>query len=236
MLSKLPIYYIQRFVILVMSVAVVLGGFFTFGDAELFDRIFLGLLIALIIYFRDDKNLASIFAIIAIGRVFEELIWLVLSDLNIVKALIYGICMWTFYLIRYDILAKLAMAVTGVVICAEIYWFYTKYENAPSVIWYVLTALQDLLIRHFVFLRPVIFKKWISPISSLPLDLQIYQIAGVFVVVQLIIISEYLARHLLGLDSLIVYTYYPYVAHILGVSMLWVTLNYSLKRTSLFNA
>ena len=88
MLHKIPAFYIQRFVILLMSGLVITAGFFTFGNAEIFDRIFLAVLIALIIYFHDDKNLASVFAIIVIGRVFEELIWLTLSDTTLVKIIV----------------------------------------------------------------------------------------------------------------------------------------------------
>jgi hypothetical protein len=236
MLPKIPVFYIQRFITLLMSGLVVVAGVFTFGNADIFDRIFITVLILLIVYFYEDKNLASIFAIILFGRLFEEVFWLVLTDQVMFKILVYGICLWLFYILRYDLLAKFALVIVSTTIVAEFYWYYISYEDIPNLTWYILLILQDLAIRHFVFLRPVIFKKWISPIISLPLDLQIYKIAGIFLILQFSMVTEYFIRHILGVNLLVVYYSYEYIAHILSVLMLWTTLNYSLKKTSLFNA
>ncbi len=236
MLSKLPIYYIQRFVILLMSASVVAAGVFTFGNAELFDRIFLGVLIALIVYFHDDKNLASVFAVIALGRIFEEVLWLIPSIEYVSKILIYSVSFIAFYMLRYDTLGKAAIFVLICICGAELYWYLTAYSKHPNVSWFVLLILQDVVIRHLLFMRPVVFKKWAPYMSSLPLDLQLYNVYAIFFVVNCAMIFEYFLRHLFLVNSLIIFDLSPYINQFIASVMLWFILNYSIKRTSLFNA
>jgi hypothetical protein len=237
MLSKFPAYYIQRFVILLMSGLVIVAGIMTFGNnSEVFDRIFLVSLFGLIIYFYSDKNIVSIFVIIAVGRLYEEIIFILPTQEYLFAFAIYLFSFWVFYKFRYDHLSKFCMILLVSICVAEIYWWKANYESRPDLAWYVVLLLQDIVIRHFIFMRPAIFKSWSKNMVSLPLDLQLYNLLGFFAILVNILVFEYFLRHIFNVPSLAIYKVYPYFVHAGACFMLWLILNYALKRTSLFNA
>lgn len=236
MLSRFPIFYIQRLVILLMSGLVIVAGVLTFGNAEIFAHIFLLTLVGLTIHFFNDKNLASIFIIIAAGRVYEEIVWVIMLETYAFKIIVYTLASFVLCLLRYDIMAKLALICLMCICGAEIYWYSSGYSNTPNVAWYVILIVQDVVIRHFLFMRPVALRRFSTKMISLPLDLQLYNVSGLFVIAYILLVFEYFLRHIFNIPSLLVFAAHPYVAHTLGCAMLWFILNYAIKRSSLFRA
>jgi hypothetical protein len=236
MLSKFPSFYIQRFAILLMSGLVITAGVFTLGNAEVFDRIFIGVISILIVYFRNNKNIACIFLILLLGRVFEEIIWITYSSESLYKIITYAVSLVVLFMLKYDVLAKLMLVCLACICMSEVYWYVTEYDNTPDLPWYTLIIMQDIVIRHLLFMRPAIFSQCSTKMVSLPLDFQLYNLSGVFVILYMVVIYEYFVRHIFQIDLLVVFKLFPYLAQITSCAILWTILNFSLKRTSLFRA
>jgi hypothetical protein len=236
MISKFPTFYIQRFVVLLMSGLVITAGVFTFGNANLFDRISLLAALSIMAYFYSDKNLVTILLIVTTGRFFDEIMWLIHFDTYWYKIIIYTAALWIFYIFRYDSLAKIGLVGLFLVCVAEIHWFISDYETPPHITWPVILMIEEITVRHFLFMRPVIFKKVSSDLKSLPLDWRLYKVSALFLLLLIASILEYLVRHVLFINSLFIYNAYPYIAHALACFILWIVLNDVLKRASLFKA
>jgi len=96
-----------------------------------------------------------------------------------------------------------------------------------------------MITRHLIFLRVPIFRKFLSfnlvqknitiPLKQIPLDLRLYSISMLSCVVIAAIIGEYLLRHFLHVNSLVVYEYYPYIMQAFTIATLLFIANYIVK-------
>lgn len=63
------------------------AGIFTFGNALIFDRLFLGIIVFTAILCRRDVNVLSVTAIIFLQHLIEQLAWLYLPSTYLMKEL-----------------------------------------------------------------------------------------------------------------------------------------------------
>jgi len=76
-------------------------GILTFGNALIFDRLFIAILIFTALVCTSNINVVGSIAILALERLLEELFWFLLHDLwnNIwyLKIIVYCLLCWTIY-------------------------------------------------------------------------------------------------------------------------------------------
>ena len=92
----------------------------------------------------------------------------------------------------------------------------------------------------------LIFKKFqtlsfIKNIVRLPLkhtsvDIQLYSLAMVNILVVVIMIVEYLLRHLTSLEPLFIYNFYSETVHVLSATTLFLIVNFIIKSNYKFAA
>lgn len=202
-------------------------GIITFGNPDIFDRLFLGVLALSFIICYNNINLLGILAIIAVARMAEELAWLLIGfeDIPWVKLGIYllaGYCTWFF---RYEGKVMIAVGLTVALSAgAELYWYITDYET-PLISWHILLIFQDLWIRYFLLQRYAITEKFYpDKVDITYLEFPVRRIYLWFIFHNIIMLAEYLSRHILGASSLIVYDSFSYVAHGFGAYFIYLIL------------
>lgn len=225
--------YLSKTIVTITGIVACVLGIATFGNALVFDRLFLSLcfVVAALSFFKD-KNTFTIFCIIIIGILIEEFLWYFRQDHVSFKMLLYGISLVVFYRLRYDTFSKIAGVVLVVVIISEVYWWQTQYP-APRMEWGIVMLTMPVIIRHFIFFRPVyagkLFPKW-KEIEWINTDFQIYQIAVARIILEIAKTSEYLVRHVLEMkDVLLIYYSHPYLVHAINCYLLWIIFNESIR-------
>lgn len=212
-----------------------LGGFFvafgiiTFGDSNVFDRLFVVILIFTAIVCRHDINVVCIAIIILLQLSMEELLWLYFLDNNIFKILLYIVGFGVAYLFRYDRVAKLVIPTLLFVSVIETYWWFIEFD-APKIFWHVCIMISNLIVRFCIFSRVGILEHYFSTkAQSINLDWVIYKLSALFIIVQSIMLAEYMVRHLLGFNILVFYHSYPYLMRCISVFAIWAIFHESNK-------
>jgi hypothetical protein len=221
--DNLPNHYIQQFVLFTLAALVTGIAIVYVNNIDFLDRLFQATLMILIVYFYNNKNLVSIFSIILIGRLAEEVLWVADEHDYLFKILVYPFSAWLCYYLRYDKLAYFSLCLLFCTLCAEIYWRTIGYAPLPKLEFLTLGICHDLAVRHFLLKRPLLFNSWWNELKRIPTDKQIYNF-------------EYFLRHPVKLDILIVYNAFSYTIHLLNAAMLWISLNYAVRKTSIFKA
>jgi len=209
----------------------VAAGIFTFGNAFIFDRLYLAILIFTAFICRKNINVVGIIVILLFERIFEETLWFFLHDIwnNIwfLKAGVYLTLGALTVKLWHDPMSKIALSCLVFSLFAEFYWHLTDYEKVPSIYWHNIIIGQSLVVRYLLFSRIGLTYKLLSKHSkSINLDWFIYQITSLYIVVEAFNIFEYLLRHIAKLLQVqFVYTIYPYVMQSLATFTLWIVFN-----------
>jgi hypothetical protein len=209
----------------------VAAGIFTFGNALLFDRLFLGVIVFTAILCRKEINIVAALAIILLQHLFEEIAWLYLPNYDIANIPIYLAALWFSYYFWYDWVSKILLINSILAICAEVYWHLTGY-SAPSIAWYLGLMIVCLVVRHFVFIRVGFVDLYFSDKGkSINLDWILYKINAFVVLTQTIVLYEYFARHILGYsNALLAYNYSAYLIHGLSTLIIWAAFSESYRQ------
>lgn len=229
----------------ILAVVFLTIALLSFGYAEYFDRLFIIFLLGLILFNLTNANIVSIAFIFLFERSLEELVFF-FSTYLYVKPLIYLLSLWLIRALWYDKLIKYVILPTIVtcIIC-ELYWYTTLY-SAPRIHSYIAMLMLNMITRHLIFLRVPIFKKFENlsfikqmlsqSLKQVSVDLQLYSLARINILVIIIMIAEYLIRHLTGINSILMYEYYPYIVQSLTVAILFLLTNFLIKSTYKINA
>jgi hypothetical protein len=206
-------------------------GIATFGNALAFDRIYVSLLIFTGVICRKDINVVSVIIILVLQLMWEGLAWNILVDENLVKVIFYLAALYAVFYFRYDWLAKMVATIVIIATVSEVYWYLNDY-SAPEIYWYIWIMISNLFIRHLVFCRVSFVDRYYPRKGeSVNLDWVIYKFNAALTILQAAMVFEYLSRHLLGFDEvLIVYYSYSYIIHIIGTITLWAIFTESSKR------
>jgi hypothetical protein len=156
------------------KIVFIMAGFLTFGDALLFEKIYIALLVFMAVIFIRDINIVSIIVISAIANLSSELLYFIVFDFEYQitpKLMVYVAICITLFKLKTEEFRIIISVVIGLCIAAEMYWIYTGYD-APSIYWYVLLININLAVRFFLFSRVFITSKY----SSLLIMFQGYKI------------------------------------------------------------
>lgn len=203
---------------------------FNFGNALVFDRVVLILLLlATIISFAINKDTFSILVIACWVHGIEELHWYitedVLTDVSSVwlKIYCYGLCFFACYLQRYEKITWLVIAVVLVATGFELWWLINDLPG-KQIYWYVLVLALATFARCALFWRPHFLhsrfphiKDWTY--SRLDADCDLF--LKLIVVVEVAMLSEYLLRYATS-NNQIIYFYdsYSYFTHSVNLYLL----------------
>lgn len=213
-----------------------------FGDALVFDRIFLALLVvATFISFPINKDTFSILAIVCLFFALEELHWLIITEDLLfpvgtqsvwLKLYCYGLCLTACYLQRFEKISIAIAVVTFIGLGFEIYWLYFDL-SAIEMYWFVLTSALALLARHALFYRPHILHSKFPDnpdwtFSQLDYDFDVF--LKLLLILEAVMIIEYLVRYATdNSDITFVYNGYSYIAQGITLYLLLSTF-FEIKR------
>jgi hypothetical protein len=219
-------YYSRHIATFLLACFALIYGVATFGNPLLFDRIYIIIIIGTAYILRKNPDVLGIMIILAVSHLMQDLVhyWNLEDNTNIVKILIYCCVLGTIYHLWYDSLNKLALAIVTLAISAEIYWFATGY-NPPNIYWYVFLVNQNLFIRHVLLNRTAYYRQYLL-VKGTPtvLDYSIEKVCLWFVVIDSIMILEYLIRHVLNLQLLVMYNAFEYFVQAIGVYVIWLVI------------
>ena len=231
-------HYINDGVTNVLAVTFFTLALLSFGYAEYFDRLFIAFLFGLFVLNKNNANIISIVVIFLFERLFEEVIFWG-STYPIVKPLIYLLSLSLLRILWYDANVKrFVFPVILICLSCEFFWYATSY-NAPRIHSYLAMLMLNMATRHLIFLRVPLFKRYQSmplinkhiaiPLKQISLDWQLYSLAMVNGAVVIVLIGEYLIRHLTHFSPLLVYEFYPYVMQLLAVATLFFITRFIVK-------
>ena len=189
-------------------------GFYTFGNALLFDRIFIGVLIFTGIVCRKNIDVLGVVCILILLRAIDEAGWFIFenTDETVVKIGFYALAVTGCFKLKFDPLSKLMMLCLTISLIAEVYWYVNAIQG-KSIHWYVFTFFVALLQRYLIFVRVSYTQDWFKGRGeSINLDWHIYKLAAASSFILAGSIIEYSIRNVLGFKQvLVVYTLYPYL-------------------------
>ncbi|MEP4099901.1 MAG: hypothetical protein ABJL97_06045, partial [Paraglaciecola sp.] len=84
-------------------------GILSFGNAYIFDRVFLAVLVFTAISCRDNINVVSVVLILFIQAIIDETLWFVLKDTLTFKVMVYILSLTVLYFCRHDKIARLIL-------------------------------------------------------------------------------------------------------------------------------
>lgn len=226
-------HYLPKILTALFGGLFIFAGVYTFGEALLFDRLFIFILIFTAIICRKNINVLGIIIILVIQRLVEETAWTIseLEFTDTIKAVFYLAAITLYWFIKYDKLSRLLLVALVLSLAAEFYWLATS-QAAPQVYWYVALLSSYAFVRHLFFMRVTYMQDWFKnrSVESINLDWQIYKLDAFFVLLQFMMIIEYLIRGVFNLRSLLfVWHSYPYVSQLCYTYLIWVIFFQSYK-------
>lgn len=223
--------YLPNFLTALFGGLFIAAGILTFGDSFIFDRLYIGVLIFALVVCRTNINVVSVVVIILIQLALEHLAWMFLSENYFIKCLLYSAAFWAAYSYRYDWVIKTIVPITILVSVSEVFWYVTDYP-APQIYWHIAIMISNLITRYLLFSRVSFVEDYFpGKGESINLDWIIYKLSALTIIVQALVVFEYLARHILGFSSILfIYYSYPYLIQGIGTIALWSTFNESYKQ------
>lgn len=215
----------------VIGIAFILLGYYTFGNAMLFDRLFFLCLLFAGFFCRKDVNVLSVVFIIVAGRVLDEAGFQLLDTPDLLlKMMVYPMLGLAIYRFKEDELFYLAFATLLGCVCAEIYWLVIGYQ-APNILWSLYGITLSLAFRYALIFRLFVIEKFFpGQARDILIDFIIRLVAGAHVCVSVLSIVEYLIRHLGNYDVMYIYSCYPYLSQAFAVITLWALFHQTYKQ------
>ncbi|WP_254700737.1 hypothetical protein [Paraglaciecola mesophila] len=206
------------------------AGILTFQNPAAFDILFIAILIFTASICKNDTDVLGVITIILLLRALDETVWFFINGNVETKFLLYSFGLGISYYLRHDWAAKLLLVVTLIISAIEIYWFITEYPP-PEIYWNVALIIVTLIARNLIFSRVSITESWFNLSSkSINLDWTIFRLYGLSLIVQVLVVLEYLIRHLTNSPQ-VVFFYYanPYIMQVISMLAIWVTFQESYK-------
>ena len=219
-------------------VAITVSFYAYIGSNFISDILYTLAFIGLGTLFRNDRNLLSLLIIITFNHTFPDIFYYfnnLRADVTI-KSLIYIFSAYIFFKLRDDKLAKFALALLLCMVVAELYWLLTSYNQIPLITFSIVVVVASIVSRHLILQRVIIFKFWSKEIQRTPIDWNLYNLIGLATPINALFIIEYFFRHILSIQSLVIYNIYSPLIYLTNAAVLWVVLNYALKKTAIFQA
>ena len=229
--------YLHKLLTPTLVIAFSLIGVVTFDYAEHFSRWFLIALVVLALanIKAREVNKSGLLMIIIFERLMEEITYPLLNNFDL-KVFIYITALVLLYKFKYDKLVKyLCAPFIVLIIIIELFWQSFGY-NSPRLHPYIFIMLLSLTTRHLLFMRVPITDGIAKGAKSLALDWKLYDLYKWNVFVIVIMLVEYLIRHLTPLSPLQIYNAYTPVMHGITIAILFFLVNDFLRSRFILNA
>jgi hypothetical protein len=237
--SKISRYYLQKLSELVVIAFVVAVTAYSFtNNASVADILYFMLLAGLGLYFREDKNLAIILFAVASTHGLGQIAFFIdfSPDSLFSKLVAYTLVLCSCYLLRCDKLAKFSLSLLFCILISEVYWWIIKYDDTPEIAYYAILLACNVVLRHLLLARSYSFNLWSRELKETSIDWVLYNLSGLSIIVVSAMTLEYIVRHMLNAQVVFVYYSYTNIMSLINAAILWVILNYALKKTALFKA
>jgi hypothetical protein len=237
--SGLSRYYIQKFAeVSAIFVVIAISAYAFFDEPIVADILQNIIFICVGISFRKDKNLLIIIVVILFGRLLSQAFFYVdvSHDKVLAKGTIYLFVTYFCYYFRYDNLAKFSLSLIFCMVVAELYWLYVKYEESPEISYYAVILVENICVRHLILNRASFFGVWKNQLNVISIDWQLHNLFGLYILVTAAMVVEYFIRHMLNIQTILIYNIYSPTFYLINATILWIILNYALKKTALFQA
>jgi hypothetical protein len=212
---------------LFIAISTILMAALALGNATLFDRLLLAILMLSLIYCRANINTLGVVLAVIFGRLLEEILWPIshLVEIQSIKVALYLLIGYGFWWLRGDYRNNVIITSIYIVcVLAEIYWLSIGY-SPPNIVWFLLLILQALFVRWLLFMRFTFTEKWFPmKVRFNHLEWQMYGVYQWFIICQIFMLGEYLFRHIFNLQIHLVYELYPYISHVLSMYIVWLIL------------
>lgn len=212
-------------------------GVFTYGQGRVFDLVYLvAALVSLFVLWFDNNIKAALLVVIVMLLTEEAVFQLLLTQSIATKFVVYaavGALAWVFKWSRFIQIMGLLCVVC---VAVEIFWYVTDYEAPAGLHWHMAVLAITLFTRTMLDARPFIASKstflaWMGD-DFTRLDRQLSKLMLMFSCVEVVSIVDYLLRHLLSSQSLMIYNAYPYVGHFLSVLCLFRVVSFTVETQS----
>lgn len=199
-------------------------GVYTFGNAALFDRAFIIIVILSALIIRKNYDILGLTLIIIVFRLIEELVWVFdFSNSDMITVFVYVFASCTVFKLWYDPFTKALTVVLFSSLIAQWYWNAVQYEDLPVITWHMFLATLSAWGKHLVFYRTYLTKKLNIVAKPTVLDVKVMRLFTGFIVLDGIMITDYIIRHTIHQPELmIVYIAYPFVSHAIATYLLWL--------------
>lgn len=187
----------------------------SFGQPALFDSVITLLLVIIILFYFHDKDVVSVLAITLVDRLLGIAFFELPQASDLAKVFIYGLSFLVCLVFRYQGLARFTLLSLLITVPAEIYWLKVEYP-APFIYFYYIVLMQIIIARYCFFQRVGLFRRWFDTRHQV-IDARISDVYLCSGVINILMVFEYLVRHLSGFNVLLVYTSFEYVQQILTV-------------------
>lgn len=225
-------HYLPKIITALFGGLFIFAGVYTFGNAELFDRIFIGVLIFAAIVCRKNINVLGVLIILVLQRGLDELAWFIFNtDFELTtKILFYALALTSAYFLKYDSISKLLFSCTILALCAEVYW-YVSDQNSHKIHWYLASMNIALLVRHALFMRVSYTEDFFpSKAGSINLDWHIYKLNALASIVLAFTLIEYMIWGVFNFSNAdVMYTAMPFMTHAISTYAIWITFNESYR-------
>ena len=202
-----------------MAGAAIATGVLTFGNGELFDRLFLLILVFLMFFkaVNQDINISGIIILFIVNMVCEEVVFLTLGA-EYQKIIIYTVAAYIFYRLYFNDMVKfIAVPILLLSFIAELHWFLTDYP-APMLHLYIAMLTFNILIRFMLFMRIPLTEQYTNKKAKIvPADSYIYDLAKWSTIFLSLVLIEYIVRHCTPYQPMLIYNLFEYVMHGLAV-------------------
>lgn len=198
------------------------AGIWSYGQTSLFVQVYFILLGFIALLFIRDVNMLGLIFLEAVAHIGTMLAWHFLDDILVIKIFVYGFIFLSLYLLKYEEKRKYIIGFMAVSLSAEIYWLVIGYD-APKIYYYLILINLNVILRHFLF-RRVFITAQIFPGAerSLEADIDLYNLTWLYMLTHIAMVSEYLLRHIFGLNMILIYDLSSYIFHGLGVYTAWI--------------
>lgn len=207
----------ERLLTITIASLLTVAGVFTFDNPFWFDWLYFATLAFVVVLNPKNINIAGLVAILLIAKLLDEAGWyLVAERTNIqTKVLVYLGLLLTLVKIKEEEYRFPLFMLLAITLVAELYWYFTNYKDL-RLDWYWFQINLVVLIRHFVFTRVFLTRKYFPQTAkSLTLDLQVHDLMTAFMFLHALMLIEYFARHILSINVTILWSTSTYLFHLL---------------------
>lgn len=228
-------YWLEKGISTLLFFIFIFLGFLSFGYPLQFDWLFIAFLACLTALYKRNPNIASIAFILLLVRLVGHILFYYQGEYQ--EVLLYSFSAAIVYKFKFDKQSSLLLLPVLVICCiSELYWLYVDYPS-PELSSYVVGIALNCLLRSLLTYRAHLtqFNENIK-LSGISLDYDLYRLTGVFNFIIVLMVLEYLVRHLTPLHPLVIYYAYSYCLQLISLLFPYLVISYLIKSRFTMNA